>query len=162
MVDAADTAIARGNLTHSLAFISVPAAGAPAAADAAAPAADVLPNPAPNLTPAVTTVTSGRTAGGLFAQPTNIGHYTRDVFAVVPEGNVQLGYQLTDRLRATVGYTFFYMSDVVRPGDQIDRTINPALLALPPAAGGPARPAFQVRQSDFWAQGIDFGLEFLY
>jgi hypothetical protein len=34
--------------------------------------------------------------GGLLALPSNIGHYSRDVFSVVPEVGVTLGYQLTD------------------------------------------------------------------
>jgi len=108
----------------------------------------------------VTRTSSTQTVGGLFAQPTNIGEYTRNVFAVVPEGDLQLGYQVTSRWRATVGYTFFYMSDVARPGDQVDRTINPSFLASPPTLASPARPVFEFKGSDYWAQGLDFGLEF--
>jgi hypothetical protein len=108
----------------------------------------------------VTTTTSGRSPGGFFAQPSNIGHYSRNVFAVVPEVNLKVGYQVTSHLRATVGYSFLYMSSVVRPGDQIDRTINPSLLASPPVNGTPVRPLFQFNSTDYWAQGVDFGLEF--
>ena len=72
---------------------------------------------------------------------------------------------LTRRVRATVGYTFFYMSEVVRPGDQIDRVVNPTQL---PTAGAfvagttPTRPSFPFQSSDFWAQGLNFGLEIRY
>jgi hypothetical protein len=111
--------------------------------------------------PNVTTTTTGHSLGGLFAQPNNMGHFSRDSFAVIPETNIKVGYQITDRLRATIGYTFLYMSDVVRPGDQIDRTINPGLLATPPG-GSASRPLFQFKATDYWAQGIDFGLEFHY
>src|SRR5205085_3026875 len=61
--------------------------------------------------------------GGLLALPTNIGHYSSDRFAVVPEASVVLGYQFTDGLRAFVGYTFLYWSDVRRAGDQIDLVV---------------------------------------
>jgi hypothetical protein len=103
--------------------------------------------------------------GGLLAQPTNSGHFTRDQFAVVPEVGINVGYQVTNYLRAFVGYTFLYWSDVVRPGDQIDRAVNPTQLPLSAAAPvltGPARPAPVLRDTDFWAQGISFGLEFRY
>jgi hypothetical protein len=102
--------------------------------------------------------------GGLFALPTNIGHFHRNEFAVVPEVGVNVGYQFSDHLRAYVGYTFLYWSDVFRPGDQIDRSINPT--QLPNAGGsvltGPARPLPLLRDTDFWAQGINLGLEFRY
>jgi len=103
--------------------------------------------------------------GGLLALPTNIGHYEHDAFAVVPDICFNIGYQVTEHLRAFVGYSFFYWSDVVGPGDQIDRTVNPT--QIPSNLGsstlvGPARPAFAFNQSDFWAQGINFGIEFRY
>ncbi|HUG92708.1 MAG TPA: BBP7 family outer membrane beta-barrel protein [Planctomycetaceae bacterium] len=101
--------------------------------------------------------------GGLLALPTNIGTYSRDRFAVVPEIGVNLGYQVTNNLRAFVGYSFIYWSSVVRPGDQIDLGINPTQLPDPNGPGvlvGPARPAFRFRDTDFWAQGINFGVEF--
>ena len=49
----------------------------------------------------------------------------------------------------------------MRPGEQIDRTVNTN--QLPPAVGGgPARPMFQNNATDFWAQGVNFGVEFKY
>jgi hypothetical protein len=107
----------------------------------------------------------GPLSGGLLALPTNIGHHRRDEFAVVPEVNISVGYWLTHYLRATVGYTFLYYSSVARPGDQVNRTVNPTLLPTStPAAGptGPAQPGFTFRDTDFWAQGFNFGLEFRY
>jgi hypothetical protein len=103
--------------------------------------------------------------GGLLAQPTNSGHFSRDRFAVVPEVGINVGYQVTQHLRAFVGYSFLYWSDVVRPGDQIDRAVNPTQLprsATAPLLSGPARPAPVLRDTDFWAQGISFGVEFRY
>jgi hypothetical protein len=99
--------------------------------------------------------------GGLLTQPSNIGHFSRDVFGVVPEAGVNLGYQLTPHLRTFIGYNFLYWNNVVRPGQQIDLVVNTN--QIPPAiGGGPARPAFSFQHSDFWAQGITFGLEFRY
>ncbi|WP_148080407.1 BBP7 family outer membrane beta-barrel protein [Roseimaritima ulvae] len=99
--------------------------------------------------------------GGLLAQRTNIGTYNRDRFAVVPELGAKLGYQLTENLHATVGYTFIYWSNVVRAGDQVSTDVNPNL--LPPEVDpfvGAERPAFAYRDSDYWVHGISFGGEY--
>jgi Putative beta barrel porin-7 (BBP7) len=101
-------------------------------------------------------------ANGLYAQPTNIGHHTRSEFAVLPEFGINLGFEITPHVRATFGYTFLYLSRVVRPGDQIDQTVTPALGAAAAAAAGATRPALLFRESDFWAQGLNLGLEFRY
>ena len=65
-------------------------------------------------------------AGGILAQPTNIGVYEQDFFSVMPELGVAVGYDLTCRLRVTCGYTILYWSKVARPGDQIDTELNPS------------------------------------
>jgi hypothetical protein len=101
--------------------------------------------------------------GGIYAQQSNIGTFNRDVFAVIPEVGVNLSFQLKPSVIARVGYTFLYMSNVVRPGDQIDPQINVNRVPIDPAfgtPGGPNRPAFDVRTTGFWAQGINLGLEF--
>ena len=105
------------------------------------------------------------TPAGFFASGSNRGHFARDAFAVVPEAEVNLGYQFTSHLRGFVGYSFLYCSSIVRPGDQIDVGLSgtqiPTDTRYNPAAG-PARPAVLLRATDFWAQGINFGMEFRY
>ena len=99
-------------------------------------------------------------SGGLLAQPSNIGHTERSVFAVMPEVNLRFGVQVTEMARAFVGYDFLYLSNVLRAGDQIDPRVNPNF--LPPRAipvAGPAVPAYSPRTTDFWAQGVSVGLE---
>ncbi|WP_162273191.1 BBP7 family outer membrane beta-barrel protein [Rubripirellula obstinata] len=111
----------------------------------------------PSATPSVQTF-----EGGLLTQnPGNIGVFERNEFAVVPEIGATLGYQLTDHLRATLGYTFIYWSNMVRPGDHIDRDVNPNLIPpqVPPIAGA-ARPGFEFDTTDYWVQGLSFGGEY--
>ena len=87
---------------------------------------------------------TGITPGGLFAQPSNSGTTSRNVFAVAPEVAMQVGFDWTPRLRSFVGYNFLYMSNVLRPGNQLDRNINPtqnAFLVPPGTLMGPAAPA---------------------
>jgi len=105
--------------------------------------------------------------GGLLALPSNIGVHSRDVFSVVPEVGVSVGYQVTDHLKAFAGYNFLYCSNVIRPGDQIDPVINvnqvprfvPPGVTVPDPVG-PSRPAVLFRETDFWAQGANFGVEY--
>jgi hypothetical protein len=104
---------------------------------------------------------------GVLAQPTNIGRHTRDVFGVVPEIGFNVGYQFTDHCRGYIGYNLIYWNSVVRAGDEIDRAVNVRQLPrtgaqTPPDLVGDRRPAFTFRGSDFWAQGVTFGLELTY
>ncbi len=110
-------------------------------------------------------------AGGVFAQPTNIGSHDRNRFAVVPEVGLKAGYRFTSWASVFVGYTFLYASAVVRPGNQVDRNVNTTQAMAfqvpqspPPsvALAGPAQPAARFRESDFWAQGLDVGVSFSY
>ena len=101
--------------------------------------------------------------GGLLALSSNIGHYSRDRFSVVPEVGVNVGVQVTEYVRVFAGYSFLYWSNVVRPGEQIDPVLNRNLIPTSSAfgtPGGPARPAFHFNESDFWGHGINVGLEF--
>jgi hypothetical protein len=103
-------------------------------------------------------------AGGYFALPSNIGESTRTVFAVVPEAGLTLGYQVTPQLSVFAGYTFLYVSNVLRAPGQVDRRINPsqapAITGNPPVLGAPAEPSRRFDGSDFWAQGLNVGLAF--
>jgi hypothetical protein len=107
------------------------------------------------------------TAGGLLALPgANIGTYSQNKFAVLPEVGVNLGYHITQNMRVFVGYNFLYLSSVIRPGDAIDPVLDAARIPNFPLPGNPAplpgftRPSPLGRTSDFWAQGINFGIQF--
>jgi hypothetical protein len=105
-----------------------------------------------------TTTAAGTFAGGMLALPSNMGRYGADQFSVVPEIGATLGYDLTCRLRMTAGYTFIYWNHVSRPGDQIDPNLSPS--QFPPTTQTATRPAFERRTTDFWAQGINLGLDY--
>lgn len=103
--------------------------------------------------------------GGLLALPgANIGSFSQDKFAVMPEVGVNLGYHITPHLRVFVGYNFLYLSNVLRAADTIDTVVDAGrvpnfLNNPPPVLPGAPRPAPQFRESDFWAQGINFGIQ---
>lgn len=107
--------------------------------------------------------------GGYFAQPTNTGTYDRNRFAFVPEGEIHIGYQLTHWARIFAGYSVLYLSEIARPGNQIDPWINPT---QSPAIGGfdtsvatfvgQPRPSFNLNLADFWVQAVNLGFELRY
>ncbi len=97
-------------------------------------------------------------AGGLLAQPTNIGTYTRNRFAIIPQVDLKLGYQLRPALRVTAGYNFTYVSSVIRPGGQIDTNVNTTQIAGQPLVG-PAVPHASVSDTSIWLQGVTMGLD---
>jgi hypothetical protein len=102
--------------------------------------------------------------GGVLAVDSNIGRYYRSVFAVVPEIGANAIWDVAPWMRLRVGYTFLWISQVARPGNQIDRTIDPARIPTDGAFGAPTspRPTVFFRESEFWAQGVNFGVEFRY
>ena len=55
------------------------------------------------------------TAGGVLALPSNIGHYDRTIFTVVPEVGINLAVNVTPHMQLTAGYSFLYWNQVVRP-----------------------------------------------
>lgn len=105
-------------------------------------------------------IPSGNYLGGLLVTPTNRGHYWQEAFAVVPELQFNVGYAFTRAIRVFAGYSFLYWSNVVRPGEQIDRVVNPTQVPVFGGLGlvGPARPVPLFQQTDFWAQGLNIGL----
>ena len=109
--------------------------------------------------------TSGSAFGGVLANPSNIGVYNNDVFAIIPEGNVNVGLNLTRGLTAFVGYNFLYINKLARPGNQINSIVNTSGVPTSPNYGAAGRP-FVVQelfqQSDYWMMGINFGLQLRY
>ena len=100
---------------------------------------------------------------GVFAQPANEGRTSASRFAVVPEVQFKLGYAVTPWMRATVGYDFLYYSNVLRPGDQINRqlpkgqTFNQADPVISTTS-----PTRLFNTTDFYANGVSVGIDFRY
>lgn len=105
--------------------------------------------------------------GGLLTQPSNIGSRTLNRFAVMPEMNLKLGYDLTPNLRVYAGYDFLYISSVVRPANQIDLNVNRFQVFVPPPFGSgtvnPAPfPAQRFQGEGMWLQGFNVGIQYRY
>jgi hypothetical protein len=103
--------------------------------------------------------------GGLYALRSNAGHHQRDELAFIPEVGLDVGLQLTRHAKLYAGYSFLWVSTVARAGEEIDPVINTTQFPIRSGNNplvGPARPAFNFGGSDFWAQGLNFGLELTY
>jgi hypothetical protein len=97
--------------------------------------------------------------GGLLAQPTNIGVYRRNQFAVLPEVQLNLRYDLSSHWRLTAGYNFMYLNRVQHSGSAIDTTVNSSGVDGGTLTGA-ARPTFHWADTGFFVQGVTAGAEF--
>lgn len=96
---------------------------------------------------------STTTDQGLLTQSSNIGDYSRNQFSASPELALSLAYHMTECMDLTVGYSFIYWSHVMQPGDQIDLQIDPR---------NQTTPTFSATDSDYFLQGLNFGLQCAY
>jgi hypothetical protein len=97
---------------------------------------------------------------GIFAGPSNNGSYAQDSFVVIPQLGFELGYQVTTCTRAYLGYNVLYWGNVMRAADQIDLNVDPRNWAQAPVTTGALPfPQYPNRNGNFWAQGINLGLE---
>ncbi|MEZ6123024.1 MAG: BBP7 family outer membrane beta-barrel protein [Planctomycetaceae bacterium] len=98
--------------------------------------------------------------GGLLAQRTNSGHWSRNRFSAVPQLDLNLGWTTRWGWDITAGYSLLFWNNVLRATEQIDSTLNPNLFQLEtiPLTGA-SRPAHFLRESDYLAHGITFGIE---
>ena len=100
---------------------------------------------------------------GVLALASNSGFAEEGRFAVLPEARVRLGYRFPKGGRVFVGYNFLYLSDAVRPGDQIDPVLDVGQIPLNQRQFGVGdRPGPLFVRSDFWVQGIVLGAEYRY
>ncbi len=100
--------------------------------------------------------------GGLLAQSTNIGEFTNDEFAVIPEAQFNLAYHFNEIWSARIGYTLLYLTEAARPGPQIDRRVDGRFLdpMAPPFV--PTNPVLDFFSSGLWMQGLNVGVEAVY
>jgi hypothetical protein len=101
---------------------------------------------------------------GFLALPSNTGQFDRDRFTAVPELGLRVTYQVKPGVQLFAGYDVLYWSRVARAGDQVDigqdPRQNPSSFNF--ATGRYDRPALLLRDTDFWAHGLSFGVRVEY
>ncbi len=99
----------------------------------------------------------GTFASGVLTQASNIGARHESDFAVLPQAQIKVGYDILRHITLFAGYDFVYWNQVVRAGDQIDRSVNTSQ-AFGGTLVGPASPQRVFVTSDYWAHGLSGGL----
>ena len=103
--------------------------------------------------------------GGLLAVDSNIGRTNTGAFVVMPEGKIQATYRFGRGTDIGLGYTFTYISQVLRPSEQIDPQISTTRVPTSAFFGFPVganRPIVPLSQSDMWIQGLNAVVTFRY
>ncbi len=99
--------------------------------------------------------------GGLLAAGTNangnIGRFTTNRFTIATDVGAQVGVNLTKGTQLVLGYQFYYLGNVARPGQQFDQSINTRVVPLSPsfnALTGPRSPNVTFDREGFYAHGV--------
>jgi hypothetical protein len=99
--------------------------------------------------------------GDVFTQTSNLGRYNRDVFTVLPQARLAVGFRVFELVRVTAAADVLYWGGVVRPAGQIDTAVYPSAIPaatnLNPVPGG--QPLARYGASDYWAAGLSLGAE---
>jgi hypothetical protein len=103
----------------------------------------------------------GANPGSLLAMSSSSGHFTRERFSAVPEFGIRVGYDITSRIRTSLGYTILWWNGIGDATKAIDQNVNPNL--FPPVvnpASSQVSPGTLFGKSTLVGQGLDLGLEF--
>lgn len=100
--------------------------------------------------------------GPFLALPSNLGRETADRVTLLPEIALRGRWQITDLISLSLGYSLIYWNKVLCPGDQMDSHVNPTQLPFKGPVVGDAVPAPLFVHTDYFAQGLDLGLQVRY
>lgn len=100
--------------------------------------------------------------GGVLVQPNNSVHESKWKFSWVPEAGVNFGIEPFGHMRFLVGYSFMWWSNVARPGEQMDRNVNPGQMPRSDTFYTPVMQSASthIDQQSFWLQTLNFGVTF--
>jgi len=91
----------------------------------------------------------------LFAQSSNIGTVTRDVFTFIPEMNGKMRYQV-GRFQVGVGYTLVVLPEVAIAASQVDTNVDALGIINPPTTS----PVNRFNTESYFLHGIDLGVTY--
>jgi hypothetical protein len=100
--------------------------------------------------------------GPLLALPSNIGRETAWRVTLVPEVGVKSRLALAPWCSLSAGYSLLYWNKVLCPGDQMDPHVNVSQLPFRGPPAGPPAPAPLFVHTDYFAQGLDFAVQFTF
>jgi hypothetical protein len=97
--------------------------------------------------------------GPLIVLPSNIGRATAERVTLVPEIGLKSRLALNSWCTLSVGYTLIYWNKVLCPGDQMDPTVNVTQLPFHGPVTGSLAPSPLFVHTDYFAQGLEVGLQ---
>lgn len=100
--------------------------------------------------------------GPLQALPSNIGSEKANRVTLVPEIALKSKVDLTSWCTLSLGYSLLYWNKVLCPGDQMNPYVNITQLPFRGPFTGTPDPKPQFDHTDYFAQGLNFGMEFRY
>lgn len=98
--------------------------------------------------------------GPLIALPSNIGSESANRVTLVPEIGLKARLALAPWCSLSLGYRLIYWNKVLCPGDQMDPLVNITQLPFHGPFTGPPNPSPLFVHTDFFAQGIEAGIQF--
>lgn len=99
---------------------------------------------------------------GLFAEPSNIGTFKQNQFAILPELQIKMSYHMNQYIQPFFTYNVIYINRILRASNEIDRNINLSQNPLIGGTGvlsGKAAPVRQFNDSSLWMQGVSLGVQ---
>jgi len=128
----------------------------------------LIPDGARPNNPSVATFPGGQFVGALDNNTER--HFDR--ICVIPEVNFNVGYELTQNIRAHVGYNWLYISALARPVEQLTVAQSSTAVSIGQntgsvLGGSPQNisvfsPSFKVHNDQAWIYGINMGIDIRY
>jgi hypothetical protein len=100
--------------------------------------------------------------GPLLALPSNIGREAAHRVTLVPEISIKSRWALNSWCSLSLGYSLLYWNKVLCPGDQMSPLVNVGQVPFHSPVAGALDPKPVFAHTDYFAQGLDFGIQFRY
>jgi hypothetical protein len=116
------------------------------------------------VAPSTPPVQGGFLAAGLNGDG-NLGRFVTNRFGIATDIELKAGVSITKNARLAIGYQFYYLNNVARPGAQFDQTINQRVVPVSPAFGaltGGRAPNVTFDREGFYAHGVAIMMEARY
>jgi hypothetical protein len=99
--------------------------------------------------------------GGILV-PNGSHRAVHDQFAVLPEADLRLGYELNGCISFQVGYSFLWLNRAVRPSDGLLPVNTAGSPTSPQFATNTAGGSVPFTERGFFAHGVSFGIAYRY
>lgn len=106
-----------------------------------------------------TTFGAATQPGGLLASGSNLNETKHDMFGVIPEVTITGRVDITPHIRATIGYNFLWVNNVVRAGDQVNLNVDPTTFH---GASAGSAPVARLVDDSYYLHGVTAGIEARY